>query len=139
MINGTTIEYFECRRGFRKEDPLSPYLFILVADGLNKMISQGIWHGHLSDLGPILNNTASIIYPQCADDTLLFVKACSVIIKNLPWLFIVFEGVYGLKVNFAKIKLNPLNIYSAQTEHFFQILKFKIGKLPIKYLGGSYS
>jgi hypothetical protein len=44
--------YFECRRGVPQIDHISPYLFILAADGLNKIIQRGVRAGHLMGLGP---------------------------------------------------------------------------------------
>jgi hypothetical protein len=36
LVNGDLTDSFECCRG----DPLSSYLFILTADGLNRMITR---------------------------------------------------------------------------------------------------
>jgi hypothetical protein len=38
LVNGELTKYFECR--VHQGDPLSPYLFILTANGLNKMIQK---------------------------------------------------------------------------------------------------
>jgi Reverse transcriptase (RNA-dependent DNA polymerase) len=47
LVNGKLTDYFECRWGVRQGDHLSPYLFILVAVRLNKMIQRGVFHNHL--------------------------------------------------------------------------------------------
>jgi Reverse transcriptase (RNA-dependent DNA polymerase) len=119
----------------RQGDHLSPYLFILVADGLNKMIHKSIRAGHLKGLGPSDNSHEKIVNLQYADDTLIFLKANAKMVENLKRLFISFEGFSDLKVNFAKSELIPLNISSSQAFHFSQILRCKLGKLSIKYLG----
>jgi hypothetical protein len=58
-------------------------------------------------------------------------------VKNLKCLFIAFERISGLKVNFANFELIPINLISTQSFHFTQILGYKLGKLSIKYLGVS--
>jgi Reverse transcriptase (RNA-dependent DNA polymerase) len=45
--------YFECRKGVRQGDHLSPYLFLLAAEGLNKILSMGIRLGRFEGLGPL--------------------------------------------------------------------------------------
>jgi hypothetical protein len=58
-------------------------------------------------------------------------------VENLKWIFIVFEGISRLKVNFGKPKLIPVNISAVHAQYFSNILGRKLGSLPIKYLGVS--
>jgi hypothetical protein len=61
IINGVSSNFFKCHRGVRQGDHLSPFLFILVAEGLNKLIQQVIKSNHIKGLGSILPNGSSLI------------------------------------------------------------------------------
>jgi hypothetical protein len=61
LVNGELTDYFECRQGVRQGDHLSPYLFILIADRLNKMIQCGFFHNHLVGLGPVVGDSFKVI------------------------------------------------------------------------------
>jgi hypothetical protein len=67
-INGTMGHYFKSRKGVRQGDPLSPLLFNLAADGLEKMIqtaqSNGLIKGLISEY---IKDGVAIL--QYADDT----------------------------------------------------------------------
>ena len=47
LLNGKPGNWIQCRRGLRQSDPLSPYLFILVADTLQRLILLASSHGEL--------------------------------------------------------------------------------------------
>lgn len=76
-FKGTLGNYFLCKRGLRQGDPLSPFLFDLVAEALNKILKKTQAERYL-DLfkGKVLNL-------HFADDTLIFLKADSAMIKTL--------------------------------------------------------
>jgi Reverse transcriptase (RNA-dependent DNA polymerase) len=83
LFNGHPDTYFECRKGVRQGDPLSPYLFLLVAEGLNKILSMGISLGHFEGLGPSILTGHKILNLQYADDTLLFLKTNYLMIERV--------------------------------------------------------
>jgi hypothetical protein len=45
-----------------------------------------------------------------------------------------FEGISGLKINYAKYEIVPLNINFSEVQHLANILRCKIKKLPMKCL-----
>jgi Reverse transcriptase (RNA-dependent DNA polymerase) len=83
LVNDELTDYFECRRGVRQGNHLSPYLFILVADGLNKIIQREIRAGHLEGLGPSSTSLGKIVHLQYADDILIFLQSNAKIVENL--------------------------------------------------------
>lgn len=82
ILNGQLGNKFACSRGLRQEDPLSPYLFLMVNEVLSKIISRAIdtkqlQKAQMSPHGP------SISYIFFADDTLIFLKVDRVNCINL--------------------------------------------------------
>ena len=71
LINGKPRERFGGSRGIHQGDPLSPFLFILVADALSRRISRGVSRGLFK---PIVVGSPGIAisHLQFADDTLIF-------------------------------------------------------------------
>lgn len=72
--NGELLDPFTPSRGLRQGDPLSPYLFLFVADGLVRLIEKEINQGNLTPL-KIARNSPGISNLLFADDSLLFFKA----------------------------------------------------------------
>jgi Reverse transcriptase (RNA-dependent DNA polymerase) len=85
IFNGSTGAYFECKKGVHQGDPLSPYLFLLVVEGLHKILTLGISNGHFEGLGLVLSHNQKIMHLQYADNTLLFIKAQLEMVERVKW------------------------------------------------------
>ena len=79
LINGTASDFFRSTRGLRQEDPLFPYLFLLVMEVLSQLFFRARSGGFIE--GFKVGNTNGIemdlLHLLFADDTLLFCKANS--------------------------------------------------------------
>ena len=69
LLNGVPVKTFNCKRGVRQGDPLSPLLFVLAADLLQCIINKAYRDGLL--LAPLPINGMDFPIIQYADDTLL--------------------------------------------------------------------
>lgn len=72
--NGELLEPFAPSRGLRQGDPLSPYLFLFVADGLTSLLKKEVDGGNLNPI-KVARNSPGISNLLFADDSLLFFKA----------------------------------------------------------------
>lgn len=109
LLNGVPGKVFHCKRGVRQGDPLSPILFVLAVDLLQTILN------HEKDLGNInlpIPQRAGTNFPivQYADDTLLFMEACPKQLLKLKEILHIFAMSTGLRVNYAKSTMIPLNI-----------------------------
>jgi mannosylglycoprotein endo-beta-mannosidase len=133
LLNGVPRKKFYCKRGVRQGDPLSPLLFVLVADllqaVLNKAMSQGI-------IKAPLNGMACPDFPviQYANDTLVVLKANARELICLKALLQTFTASTGLKVNYSKSCMMPINMDSTRLQHFANSINCKPGTLPFAYL-----
>jgi hypothetical protein len=46
-----------------------------------------------------------------------------------------YEAASGLKVNFRKSQINPINLSTQRLEHLANTLGYQAGSLPFTYLG----
>lgn len=75
LLNGVPGKTFNCTRGLRQGDPISPLLFVLAADLLQSVINSAKDQGLLS-LPINANSNQDFPMVQYADDTLLIMEAC---------------------------------------------------------------
>lgn len=73
-MNGEVLEPFFPCRGLRQGDPLSPYLFLFVADGLARIFNREVKGGSISPV-KVARNSPGISNLLFADDSLVFFKA----------------------------------------------------------------
>jgi len=74
LFNGDRQESFMPSRGIRQGDPISPYLFLLAAEGLSCLLKSRIQSSVLSGI-KVASSTPVVSHLLFADDSLLFFKA----------------------------------------------------------------
>ncbi|XP_071694498.1 uncharacterized protein [Rutidosis leptorrhynchoides] len=134
LINGSPTREFPIGRGVRQGDPLSPFLFILAAEGLNFLtkaaINRGLFRG--VEIG---KDKVLVSHLQYADDTMLFRKWSRINARNLINILKCFELALGLKVNLHKSCLYGVGVNSVEVEDLPSRMGCQAGKFPFIYLG----
>jgi hypothetical protein len=73
-FNGTLLDSFAPSRGLRQGDPLSPFLFLFVVDGLSALLNKGIVDNMISPI-KVCRRAPGVSHLLFADNTLLFFKS----------------------------------------------------------------
>jgi hypothetical protein len=134
LLNGVPGKTFHCRRGVRQGDPLSPLLFVLAADFLQSMINKARAMG-LLNLPIPMEYSQDFPVLQYADDTLIIAEGDAKQLFFLKSLLNSFSLSTGLKVNYHKSMLVPININEQKTEILAKTFGCSKGSLPFTYLG----
>eukprot|EP00253_Pinus_taeda_P003315 PITA_03315 len=115
LINGRPCEAFQFTRGLRQGCPLSPYLFILMAESFSRALDYNKRVGLISGI-KFGNGVKNINHSQFADDTLLIGGASTTITRRFKTLLDQFMEYSGGAVNFHKSCIYGWNI-SNHTAH----------------------
>lgn len=135
LVNGSPTEEFQLHRGLRQGDPVSPFLFLLAAGGLNilmkAMVDAQLFEGYRVGAA----NSVEVSHLQFVDDTLLLGTKSWANVRSLRATLLIFEAMSGLKVNFNKSLLVGVNIHESWLCEAASVLSCKVGKVPFLYLG----
>lgn len=134
LLNGAPGKRFHCRRGVRQGDPLSPLLFVLAANFLQSMINKARATG-LLNLPIPMASTEDFPVIQYADDTLIIAEGDPKQLFFLKSLLNTFSMSTGLKVNFNKSMIVPINVTQDKLNILVGTLGCSIGSMPFTYLG----
>lgn len=129
VLNGVPGKVFHCRRGVRQGEPLSPLLFVLAADFLQTILNQAKSSRHIS-LPLHLSSDSDFPVLQYADDTLIFMKGDLSELDHLKVLLHNFAEASGLKVNFEKSMMIPINISDDRLQVAATSFGCSVGSLP---------
>lgn len=125
---------FHCRRGVSHGDPFSPLLFAITADILQVIINDGAQRGLLNRSIP-LQYTSDFPILHYANDTFIILEGCSTQLSTLKDLLNSFSLATGLKVNFGKSMLVPINMTEENTEQLASEFRCTVGSFLFTYLG----
>jgi len=134
LLNGIPGKRFQCKRGVRQGDPLSPLLFVLAADYLQVLINKAKDMGLLHLPIPVETETDFPIV-QYADDTLIIMEGDPRQLFFLKTILHNFSESTGLRVNYSKSMILPINISEQRLDLLARTFGCTKGTLPFTYLG----
>eukprot|EP00253_Pinus_taeda_P029243 PITA_29243 len=134
LVNGAPSAPFSPSRGIRQGDPISPFLFVILMEGLSRIIAKKKAEGQIKGLQPIRSFPATT-HQQFVDDTML--HGTPTVKEALAYRDILhlFSKASGMEINFSKSTIFFFNTHQAIQSHLSRLLGFKIGSLPSRYLG----
>ncbi|RVX05612.1 putative mitochondrial protein [Vitis vinifera] len=104
LVNDNAKGWVKASRGLRQCDPLSPFLFTIVADVLSRMLLKAEERSVLEGFR-VGRNRVRVTHLQFSDDTIFFANSCAEELQTLKSLLLVFGQISGLKVNLDKSNL----------------------------------
>jgi exonuclease III/ribonuclease HI len=135
LINGRPYGHIRPTRGIRQGDPLSPYLFILCAEGLSTLLHKAERDGTVTGL-PIAKGGTKINHLFFADDSLLFCRANFMEWGNIQGILDTYEKASGQKLNREKTSIFfSKNTKAEFREYIASISGVRITNQFEKYLG----
>nr|XP_023888394.1 uncharacterized protein LOC112000487 [Quercus suber] len=135
MVNGEPKGLIILSRGLRQGDPISPYLFLFCAEGLNAIFQKVAENGEIYGFS-ICKNGPKLTHLFFTDDCLLFCRSTLEECEKIQELLACYEEASGQMVNKEKTTL----FFSKNTDVQVQeAIKNSLGVLAIqhyeKYLG----
>jgi hypothetical protein len=104
LVNDNVTDTIKPGRGLRQGDPLSPYLFIICAEGLTTLIKHAEARGDIHRV-KICRNAPIISHLLFADDCFLFFKANVNEAAAMKNILATYEAASGQAINFQKSEI----------------------------------
>lgn len=132
LLNGARGRWFNHYRGLRQGDPLSPMLFILAMEPLQRLFDQAASDGLLS---PICSSAAKLRVSLYADDAAVFVQPTKEDVATVAETLELFGQVSGLLTNRSKCAVYPIRCDNINLEEVMEGFQCPIQSFPCNYLG----
>ena len=108
LLNGTLTSPFQSSRGLKQGDPLSPFLFILMAEGLSRLLQSKVECGELRGIW-LADSLEAQTHQQFVDDTMLMGHPSVQEARSFKSYLNLFAKASGLAINQAKSQVFFLN------------------------------
>jgi hypothetical protein len=104
LVNGVPYGNILPSRGLRQGDPLSPYLFLIAAEGLSSLLSRAALDNRLTGVSIFVGGyrLSHLFFP---DDSLLFCRATAEEWENRSLVLKLYERASGQQLNAAKTSI----------------------------------
>jgi len=134
LVNGSPTKKFKPTRGLRQGDPMAPFLFLIVAQGLAGLVKQATRKNLLSGI-KVWDKKVEVNLLQFADDTLFVCESNVQNIMSIKAILRCFELSSGLRVNFFKSKIGAIEVDRYEVKMYSEILHCNLMDIPFTYLG----
>ena len=101
LINGKPYGMIHPSRGIRQGDPLSPYLFLLCAEGFTALLKKAELEGRIKGVS-ICRGAPKVTNLMFADDSLLFCQATRDEGETIAEILQTYERASGQSINLEK-------------------------------------
>lgn len=132
LLNGQHGPSFSHGRGVRQGDPLSPMLFILAMDPLQRLLDLATQQGILSPLPPTAARWRISMY---ADDAAIFTNPIKDDLEAIKQILQVFGTSSGLHINLQKSSIHPIRCDTVDLEQVLSSFSGVRSTFPCRYLG----
>ncbi|GKD04054.1 putative RNA-directed DNA polymerase, eukaryota, reverse transcriptase zinc-binding domain protein [Tanacetum coccineum] len=134
LVNGSPTFEFSIKRGLRQGDPLSPFLFILVMEGLHCALSAAVSSSliHGINLGSPDFTISHLFY---ADDVIITTEWNPGDLDNIIRVLHVFYLASGLKININKSNIYGIDVSEDAVSTMARNSRCAAGSFPFTYLG----
>jgi len=133
LINGIPSPTFRPSRGIHQGDPISPFLFVILAEGLGRSIKEALLLHQLKGLA--FHQTPTFSHQQFVDDNMVFGHPSVQEARSLKSILTDFSEASGALINKVKSQIFFFNTPPTTQKAIARILGFSIATLPSKYLG----
>jgi hypothetical protein len=134
LVNGSPSPTFSPTRGIHQGDPLSPFLFILMEEGLGRDIKEEVALGNWKGIS-LHGEESPASHQQFVDDTMLMASPTLKESLTIKQVLHDFSEASGMCVNEEKSNIFFFNTPQSIQHHLTGLLGFQPSKLPSKYLG----
>ncbi|GKV27354.1 hypothetical protein SLEP1_g36534 [Rubroshorea leprosula] len=133
VFNGNLCGYFSGEKGVRQGDPLSTYVFVVCMEVLSHMLNKAAEEGKFA-YHPKCKNV-QLTHLCFANNLMIFTDGSLASLNAIDAVLTHFYKVSGLRVNYAKSELFCCGLSTSHTQLLVEKFGFKIGTLPVRYLG----